>query len=476
MNLVVLPLAWIDLARFTGPLALLDLVIVVITLFWVLAIKREPTSAIAWCLLVIVVPLFGALFFFVFGYQSVHRPLARRRRSGSGRVKNTPKLSDERGYEGLAELAVRLGADPLTTGNHVEIYHTGAEAFDAMLAAIRGAQRSIHMEFFIARADESGVRFMEALAEKARAGVQVRFLYDAVGSWSLRSRVLRILTDAGGQAEPFLTLLNPLRRRLQVNLRNHRKILVVDGQWGFTGGLNLGDEYLGRSPFFGPWRDVFMRVEGPAVASLQKVFAEDWEFAAEEVLPLDAVPSSAGTDHVQVLWSGPDQDIKTIREVYFAAIMRARQRVWLVTPYFVPDSALLDALCLAARSGRDVRVLCPFRPDKWVPHLASRYYWADLLRAGVNVYQYTAGFLHEKLLLIDDDWSSVGTANFDNRSLLLNFEVTCVIESPAVCRNLREGFQRDCEQAVRIDAAVFSGRPFVARMAENVCRLLSPIL
>jgi cardiolipin synthase A/B len=475
-------LAFIDMSSLTGIIALLDVAVVVATLFWILYTKREPTSAIAWCLLVIFVPLFGVLFFIVFGYQSIHPPLKKKKRHAEFfRGRSAPEgSSEDAGYEGLAALARQLGARPLVGGNDVRLFHDGQPAYDAMLEAIRGATHHIHMQFFIIRADQSGDLFMAALAERARAGVEIRFLYDAVGSWRLSSRSLRGLRAAGGKAIPFLPFLNPLRRRAQINLRNHRKVLIVDGRIGFTGGLNLGDEYLGKDPFFGPWRDDFVRVEGPAVRGLQRVFTEDWDFAADED-PLEGdsyFPKSEdkGTARVQVAWSGPDQDIRTIREVYFAAIMRARKRVWLATPYFVPDAGLHDALCLAARSGRDVRVLCPFRPDKWIPHLASRYNWDHLLAAGAKVYQYTAGFLHTKRLMIDDVWSSIGTANFDNRSLLLNFEVTCLIESVEVQAGLERAFLRDLESSIRLEMETFRRRPFVAKMAENGCRLLSPVL
>ena len=476
------PLAVIDWATVTGSLALLNIGLSVATIVWVLSVKREPTSALAWCLLVLFVPLFGSLLFVLLGYQSIHVPLKRKRRHAErfrGRLLAPDGPDADGGYEGLAGLARRLGAAPLVGGNAVELYHDGGPAYDAMLEAIRGAREHIHLEFFIVRGDDSGVRFMTALAERAKAGVEVRFLFDAVGSWGLHTRVLKILTRAGGQALPFLTLLNPLRRRVQINLRNHRKVLVVDGRVGFTGGLNIGDEYLGRAPFFGPWRDTFVRVEGPAVWGLQRVFTEDWHFSTDQDLSADRyfphVPE-AGNAGVQVAWSGPDQDIKTIREVYLAAIMRARSRVWLATPYFVPDAALFDALCLAARMGRDVRVLCPFRPDKWLPHLAGRYNWFALLRAGGKVYQYTNGFMHAKVLLVDHVWSSVGSPNFDNRSLHLNFEVTCLIESRKAQNELERAFLRDFAASIRLDADVYTHRPFVAKMAENACRLLSPVL
>jgi cardiolipin synthase A/B len=475
-------LAALDRPGIAGSLALLNIGLVAGTIVWILTVKREPTSAIAWCLLVLFLPVLGIFLFVLLGYQSVHVPLRRKRRHAAGfrdRPRTPTRASAADGYEGLAGLAQRLGAEPMTDGNAVELYHDGESAYTAMLAAIRTAERHIHMQFFITRSDESGVRFMTALAERARAGVEVRFLYDAVGSWRLHTRVLNILTEAGGRALPYLTLLNPLRRRIQINLRNHRKLVIVDGRVGFTGGLNIGDEYLGRSPFFGPWRDTFARIEGPAVAGLQRVFAEDWDFSADEDLSADTYyppARKAGAAKVQVAWSGPDQDIKTIREVYLAAVMRAHERVWVATPYFVPDAGLFDAVCLAARMGCDVRVLCPFRPDKWLPHLAGRYNWIELLRAGGKVYQYTAGFMHAKVLLIDDVWSSVGTPNLDNRSLHLNFEVTCLIESEEVQKELERQFLKDLEVSIRLDPEVYVHRPFVAKMAENACRLLSPVL
>lgn len=466
----------------TGSLALINIALTVATIFWVLAIKREPTSALAWCLFVLFVPFLGCFLFLLFGYQSVQAPIRKKRRHAAGfrpRGTSAEGSSDDQGYEGLAGLAVRLGAQPAAIGNAVTVYDTGTATYDAMIDAIRQAKHHVHLQLFIVRSDESSIRFMEALAERARAGVEVRFLYDAVGSWGLKSRVLRILTNAKGQALPFRTLSNPLRRRLQINLRNHRKILVVDGRVGFTGGYNLGNEYLGKDPFFGPWRDTFIRVEGPAVAGLQRVFTEDWDFSVDEDLTTDPyypVIPPMGPSTVQVAWSGPDQDIKMIREVYFAAIMRARTRVWLTSPYFVPDAGMFDALCMAAYLGRDVRVLCPFRPDKWLPLLAARYYWGELLRAGGKVYQYTNGFMHAKGLLIDDEWASVGSTNFDNRSLHLNFEVTCLIESPDVHAELERQFLRDLENSIRLDPEVFARRPYIARMAENASRLLSPIL
>jgi cardiolipin synthase len=299
-----------------------------------------------------------------------------------------------------------------------------------------------------------------------------------MGSHRLHRWMLWRLRKAGGKTSVFLPL-NPLRRRIQINMRNHRKILVVDGNVAFTGGLNIGDEYLGKNPRYGFWRDTHLRLEGPAVAELQSVFVEDWDFAAHENLQGSAYfPSlpSDGPYTVQVIQSGPDRAVKGIREMYFAAILRARRRVWIATPYFVPDEGLLDALCLAGQLGLDVRVLCQYHPDKWIPFFAGRYYWSDVLNAGVKVYQYTKGMLHSKVVLMDDDWASVGTANLDMRSLHLNFEVNCLIYSAQAVAELDAAYRRDLEVCIRLERHAFARRPFAGRLLDNACRLLSPVL
>jgi cardiolipin synthase A/B len=457
------------------------------TLLSILSVKKESISAVAWCLTVILMPFAGSIFYWMFGYQSVQQPLKRKQRharaykartEASGEFASTAEGLPVGDWEDLSRLAVRLGASPMIDGNRVEFFHEGQAAFASMLQAIREAKHHVHVQFFIFRSDESGRQFIEAMAERARAGVQVRLLYDAVGCWGLKSRLLRELTSAAGRAMAFLPLITPLRR-FRINLRNHRKIVVVDGRIAFTGGYNIGDEYLGKHRFFGPWRDTHLRLEGPAVRWIQRVFGEDWNFAAHEE-PFGAEyfpkPLPVGDVPVQIAWSGPDQQIKTIREILFAAIMKARQRVWVASPYFVPDAGLLDALCLAARSGRDVRLLLPFRPDKWLPFLAGRYYWQDALSAGVKIYQFTQGFMHAKVVLIDDCWSSVGSANFDNRSLYLNFEMNCLFQSQSVAASLEQALLRDMALSIRVNPDEFDKRTFVSRLAENTCRLLSPIL
>jgi cardiolipin synthase len=474
------------LASLTGLLAALCVVVVIPT---VLRTKRDATVAVAWCLLVLFVPIFGALFFWAFGYNYLHRRVGRKRAHRAAfRQSHPPALreavrgaatsDDDTTYQHLGALALAVRAFPVTPGNAVTLYHETDRAFADLLEAIRAARQYVHLEFFIVRSDATADRLLQLLTEKAKAGVEVRFLFDAMGSLRLKRRTLRPLTDAGGKACAFLPV-NPFRSLIQVNLRNHRKIVVIDGRVGFTGGMNVGDEYLGQSARFGYWRDTFLRLQGPAVAGLQRVFTEDWDFASGEALNaaayFPAVPAEGGTT-VQVVESGPDQDTNSIREVYFAAILAARERLWIASPYFVPDGGLLDALRLARYRGVDVRLLCILRPDHFLSFYASRYYWSDLLAAGAHVYQYARGMMHSKIVMVDGRWAMVGSANLDNRSLRLNFEVGCALHAPEQVAELEARFQADLQDAVELDAETFARRPFVAQLTENACRLFSPVL
>ncbi len=487
MNLAHLADLWQDITAWS---AILGALLTALTIPWVLMSKKEPTSTLAWCLLVLLLPILGPIFFLLFGYQHVQRPLERKRRHKRLFRRSHQPYRDEavpgpqptadpdRTWEGMGRLARRFGAFPVTCENQVTFYFDGRSAFEAMMEAIRSARRHIHLETFIFQPDETGCRFLDLLAQKSREGVEVRLLYDAMGSLRLHRRTLLPLLEAGGRCTAFLPL-NPLRRRIQVNLRNHRKILVVDGQVAFTGGLNIGREYLGQDTRFGFWRDTHLRLEGPAVSGLQRVFIEDWDFAADEHLQgarYFGDARAAGPYPVQVVYSGPDLELKSIREVYFAAILRARERLWIATPYFVPDAGLRDALRLAGYRGVDVRLLCQYHPDKWIPYFAGRYYWGEVLDAGVKVYQYTKGMMHAKVVLVDGEWASVGTANLDMRSLHLNFEVNCLIYSQQATAELEAAFRRDLETAIRIERGVFKRRPMASRLVENACRLLSPVL
>jgi cardiolipin synthase len=477
-----------DYAAHLGTLSgLLHLVVIAIFVPWVLMSKKDSTTAVAWCLVVVLLPLLGALLFWVFGYTHIARPLRRVRAQRSAyRARHPPRTQgaargedkDLDTWNGLGTIAREVQAFPISEGNAVHFYHDTHDAFAALVEAIRQARHHVHLEFFIFNSDSTADALVGLLAEKARQGVEVRLLYDAMGSVHLRQRTLRPLLKAGGQASAFLPL-NPLRSRIQVNLRNHRKIVVLDGQVAFTGGMNIGDEYLGLSPSFAYWRDSFLRLEGPAVAGFQRIFTEDWDFAVGQPLDRDDhfpdLPQ-AGDAVVQVVESGPDQEVKSIREVLFAAIVAARQRVWIATPYFIPDSGLLDALRLARYRGVDVRLLTMLQPDHWLAYFAARYYWAALLECGLEVYQYRKGMMHAKFLTVDGSWGMIGSANLDNRSLHLAFEAALFLHTPGLVAQLDEQFGRDMEDSIPVDPELFGERSWLAHLLENGCRLLSPLL
>jgi cardiolipin synthase len=362
-------------------------------------------------------------------------------------------------------------------GNEVTLYHETQVAFDHLCDAIRDARRHIHLQYFIIQPDEAGQKIIDLLAAKAKEGVQVRLLYDAVGSRRLTHRMLRSLIDCNGKCRSFLGFTS--LRRLAVNMRNHRKIAVIDGRVGFTGGANIGREYLGKDPHFGYWRDEQLRLEGPGVGGLQQIFVEDWDFATGEYLQgEDYFPElpRVGDATVQIIAGGPDQDVNSIRELVFSAVTMARERLWIASPYIVPDQGIMDALRFAARLGVDVRLLCPLKPDHWLTYYAGRYYFTELMAEGIKLYEYAKGMMHSKIILVDGQWASVGSANLDYRSLCLNFEANCLIHSPDLVAELEEAYRSDLQQSVRLELYAFRGRPFATRLLENGCRLLSPTL
>jgi cardiolipin synthase A/B len=461
----------------------LDLALIVIFIPWVLLSKKDAPATLAWCLIVLLMPLFGALLFWVFGNNYLlHRVRHQRGEQGTRRQHHPQRDAlppeAERKEHYLGELAERVQAYPVRPGNAVTVYHDTEQAFAALLDAIGAARHYVHLEYFILRSDATGGRLLDLLTQKAKEGIEVRLLFDGMGSRKLKHRRLQPLRDAGGQAEAFLPL-NPLHSLIRVNLRNHRKITLVDGRIGFTGGMNIGDDYLGNNPYLGYWRDSFVRLEGPAVADLQRVFSEDWEFVRHETLSeaTYAPPQpEAGSVCVQIADSGPDQELNTIREIYFAAMISARRRLWIASPYLVPDNGLFDALRSARYRGVDVRILTLLRPDHYISYYAGRFYGARLLEHGVRIYQYRKGMMHAKLMMVDDHWGMVGSANLDNRSLHLNFEVGCMLHDAEQVAQLEAAYLRDLEDAVPLDNDTLARRSLAARALENACRLFTPAL
>lgn len=362
-------------------------------------------------------------------------------------------------------------------GNRVELFDTGAEGLASMLAAIEGARERVHLETYILRADETGQRFLRALTERARAGVDVQVLYDAIGCRGLDPAAFRALREAGGDVVEF----NPVSRllvRFAPRRRDHRKILVVDGEVAFTGGLNIGDEYAAGLPGAGEpeWRDAHVRVQGPVVRDLDAVFLESWFRADGPGLPwttlLGKDPEPAGNVRCAVLSDGPVYRRRRMRELMISALNDATEDVLLESPYFAPGRRVIDALSRASQRGVTVHLLLAGRTDHPILRRAVRRVMPKLLRRGVLFHEYERSMMHAKLAVFDGAWAVIGTSNLDRQSFDYNFEVNLIIEGGEIPERLRERFRRDLESAQRVDLEVLARRGYFERLVDQLSALL----
>ncbi len=457
---------------------------------FVLVRRKEPASAIAWILVLVFLPGIGATLFLLFGRSRVRWSARRKRaadaaltghligfRADPGSVRPAPVPLAGHGA-GLFQVGHVLSRSRATMGNRVDMLVGGAATYAAIGEAIDAAVHHVHAEYYLIRPDGTGEWFLEKLIAARRRGVQVRLLCDGWGCLALPRGWIRHLRDEGVQ----LTWFFPLRSMLfqPVSLRNHRKIVVVDGKVGFTGGINIGDEYLGTMPSVGAWRDTHMRVQGPAAAELQSVFLRDWYFSAQETVQdptfFPKLAEPAGDAVVAVLTSGPDTDSEAIHRIFYGAIAGARERVLITTPYFVPDRALVVALQMAALQGVDVHLLLPSRSNHVVTFYAGRSFYEELIEAGVHIHEYAPGMIHAKTLVVDGRIGLVGSANMDLRSFRLNFEVHALIADDDTARSLEEAFDKDLEQTTEVSLEHWQRRSAIMRVAEGASRLVSPLL
>ncbi len=376
----------------------------------------------------------------------------------------------------ITRVGEALAGLPSLNGNAVELLIDGTATFASILEGINAAQDYVLFQFFIVHDDQIGRAVKDCLIERARAGVKVYFLYDEFGSHDLPSAYKSELTDAGVKVTPFNTRKGP-GNAFQVNFRNHRKVVVVDGVSAWIGGHNVGDEYLGRDPKFGHWRDTHARIDGPAALAAQLSFAEDWYWATGAQLPLSWAPQPAETSDIPVLVlpSGPADELETASLMFVHAINRATSRIWIASPYFVPDRPVITALQLAGLRGVDVRILIPDQPDHLAVYLAAYTYLDESARTGVQFYRYLDGFLHQKVMLIDDEFATVGTANFDNRSFRLNFEITAVIADRGFASQVEQMLEGDFASARLMAPGEYDAKPWWFRFAAKLARLTSPV-
>ncbi len=492
--------------------------------------RRRPTATLALVMALVFVPVIGLVTYLIFSSR-VQRRLRRRARRPINPVDDTRRVANleelpadlAQPARGLVRLALKSAAAPLRHSDSVTLLPTARAAFEAFAGAIASAERTIHCEFYIWRDDATGRRITDLLTQRAREGIAVRVLYDHLGSWGLPSDHFSALRDAGGQVGVFGRVRVPLllvRRR--INFRNHRKILTVDGERGFLGGVNVGNEYLDPTgDHSSRWRDLAVEVRGDAVVGLEAIFLEDWLASTGEVLDLDGertkisgrfdprrplpatrwqpgraeaararadavspfspqpdCPTCSDGPLVQIVPSGPDRPlVSTIAAQFSAAIASATRRVWLATPYFVPDEPLMFTLRTAAMRGVDLRILVPAprHNDVRLVSWAARSYYDELLSAGGRLFEYQRGMLHSKFL-IADDLCAIGSANMDVRSFHINYEITGMFYDPVCTAELAEVFTEDLEHSSEVTLEQRSDPSLAIRMAESTARVLSPLL
>lgn len=458
----------------------------------VLRRRKEPASMMAWIFAIITLPVFGMALYFAMGAERV-RGKARRRRKRlqrlrerfetltRTRVEDAVRETESRMPADLAEvtrLGRRLTALPVSAGNAVEVFNEANATYAALERAIAAARHHIHMLYYIWQPDQTGTHFRDLLIARARDGVKCRVLLDAVGCLALRKRFTQPLVDAGVELAFFLPL-RPTRRRWSPHLRNHRKIVVIDGVDAFVGSQNIGDEYRGRLQKLSPWYDTHLHVRGPAALFLQETFVNDWHFTTRHEIADDAlfpVPPRPGDSLVQILPTGPDQDAPAFTQILFAAAASARTSIRVETAYFVPDPAFLAALQHACYRGVRVQVVIPTRTDAPIVLWAGRSFYAELIDAGVEVYEYDAAVLHSKIVTVDDRWCLVGSANMDVRSFRLNFEITALMFDARVTQELATWIDGHFAAARRIGPREVWQAPLGRQVLEGAARLCSPLL
>lgn len=473
-------------------LAILYLVTVFTISLMIVFENRNPLKTHSWLLVIILVPVAGIVLYVFFGRNYRKQKIYSRKSIADSEILSdfvarqvvslptviSGESDDIQSKSHLMRLLLNNNRSVLTVDNTVKLLKNGKETFPAMREAIAAARNYIHLEFYRLEPDTLGTEFKELLKKKAAEGVRVRVIYDDVGSWNIGKSYLRDMRASGVSIFPFMPVRFPSFSS-KVNYRNHRKILVVDGNVGFVGGLNIADKYLYGLPDIGPWKDTHLKLKGESVAALNGIFLADWDFVSGKPVPdLEPLLKRRKTGNrclVQVASSGPDTDWATIMQVYFAAIATAKTSIYLTSPYFSPDESLLTALKTSALSGIDIRVIFPRTSDSIIANWNTRSYISELLEAGVRVYLFDEGFIHSKYLLVDSVFASVGSPNVDIRSFDLDFEVTALIYDRNFASELNTLFFEDLKGCREVVKSEWEKRNRKERYKESLARIFGPL-
>lgn len=456
---------------------------------------HSSTKTLAYLLLCIFIPVFGMLFYLAFGINYWRKKLYVSKIDEDDKLledlkkkilyyNNASVKPEDLVGKDNAELATMLIKDlrsPLTRHNTIKLLLNGEEKFPEMIQAMQEAKHHIHMEYYIFEQDEIGTTLIELLIQKAKEGVEVRVMYDDFGSPSIKKKIEKRMEEAGVEIHPFHKVHFYLLAN-RINYRNHRKIVVIDGQTGFVGGINVSDKYINNKKDKLYWRDTHIRIDGPGVYYLQYLFFADWNFCCKKTLLkpeniyFGEKTVAKGDTLVQIVGSGPDSMQPLVLFSILQAIYLAKEEILIVTPYLIPGDNIIDALRIAASSGLSVKLLVPGVSDSRLVNAASKANYNDLLQAGVEIYLYQKGFVHSKTLVMDGKLSMVGTANMDYRSFELNFEVNAIIYDKPFAKQMRDVFFDDLKHAIKLDAEEWYKRPIYAKLSERVARLFSPCL
>jgi cardiolipin synthase len=477
---------------FQGVLSILYLITILFVSLMIIFENRSPVKTLSWVMVVLLIPFAGILIYIFFGQEYRKRKIFSRKglkdferfsEIATIQIRSIGELlsaeSDGvKDKEHLMKLMLNNNKAIITRLNQIEVLIDGDQTFPAMMNSIRNAKKFIHMQFYRLDFDDLGREFISILMDKAESGIEVRIIFDDVGSWSFPKSTLKKIKSAGVEIFPFMPVRFPLFTN-KINFRNHRKIMVIDGTHGYIGGLNIARKYLFGLKELGKWRDTHLRIYGEAVAALNNIFLIDWFFVSGKALThlpeYSTVPGSGRSCLVQIASSGPDSDWASIMQVYFAAIATARHSIFISTPYFSPDESILTALKTASLSGVEVRLLIPARADSAIAHWNSLSYITELLDAGVRVFLYQSGFNHSKYMIIDGVFSIVGSANVDMRSFELNFEVTALVYNERFANEMLVVFGNDIKNSEQVVPEEWEGRKRSWRYRESLSRILGPL-
>ncbi|TLQ05387.1 cardiolipin synthase [Pediococcus stilesii] len=452
--------------------------------------KRDISAAWAWLLVMLLLPGIGFIIYLFFGWKLNKRQifnLKAQKKLGISDMAAHQKMSSQNRPDlkntvenDLVKMFLSTDDSVLTTNNDLQIFTTGHEKFKRLFNDLKHAKNHINIEYFTIYDDDLGKQLRTILIKKAQEGVSVRVLYDLFGSKGSKQKFFKQLIDAGGEVTPFMRSKFGYYS-FRINFRNHRKIVVIDGSIGYIGGFNIGDQYLGRNKKFGNWRDTHLRLEGSVVLQLQSRFFMDWNASVKNKkvqFSLDYFPQKPIQNKIpiQIVSSGPESDIQKIKQGYIKMIMGAKKTIWIETPYFIPDDALMETLLIAIRSGIEVCMVIPKMPDHPFVYRATEYYAKQLLSAGAHVYAYQNGFMHAKTIVVDGKIVSVGSANWDIRSFKLNFEANAFIYDDKIAQKIITTIKRDLKESIELDEQYFKRQSTWKKLRQLGSRLISPIL